>query len=177
MGTVNFTVEITTMMRTEDALALMTKARDYTNRVLETIPDADWFTMPGGVTHVAWQVGHLAAAQYRLGLERIRGARPEDESIMPASFLSAFGRTSVPQADPSANPSVAEIKKVFHAVHQKVMQVIPSYTDQDLEGAIDPPHPIFKTKGEALVWMSQHELIHTGQIALLRRQVGQPVTW
>ena len=40
---------------------------------------AEWFRQPTeGVTHIAWQVGHLALAEYWLTLERIRGRRPDD---------------------------------------------------------------------------------------------------
>lgn len=52
-------------------------ARQYTQRLLEQTPRGDWFRQPHeGVSHVAWQAGHLAMAQYRLALERLRGSRP-----------------------------------------------------------------------------------------------------
>jgi uncharacterized damage-inducible protein DinB len=34
-----------------------------------------------------------------------------------------------------------------------------------------------RTKLEALFWCSQHELIHAGQIALLRRLIGKEPQW
>jgi len=37
------------------------------------------------------------------------------------------------------------------------------------ESADGPPHPMFKTKLEAVQWCGQHEFIHIGQIGLLRR--------
>ena len=58
-------------------------ARNYTLRFLYQLPDDDWFRQPpGGVKHIAWQVGHLAMAEYRLAIERIRGRLAEDEDLI-----------------------------------------------------------------------------------------------
>ena len=48
------------------------------------------------MTNIAWQVGHLAMAQYRMGMELIRGVRPEDEKLISDSFRKVFGKVSVP---------------------------------------------------------------------------------
>ena len=77
-------------------------ARNYTTHLLDNVLPADWFRQPsGGVSIIAWQVGHLAMAEYRLTLERIRGRRPEDESLIPDEFLRHFARESIPNPDPS----------------------------------------------------------------------------
>jgi hypothetical protein len=85
------------MTELDNALADIAQVRHYTTALINTIDPADWFRMPaGGVTHVAWQVGHIAMAQYRLCLERVRGVRPEDEALISSEFLKQFGRDSVP---------------------------------------------------------------------------------
>ena len=51
-------------------------ARDYTNNLLADVAEDEWFRMPTeGVTHLAWQLGHLAIAQYRLMMIRSCEAR------------------------------------------------------------------------------------------------------
>ncbi|QJW99503.1 DinB family protein [Frigoriglobus tundricola] len=56
------------MSRLSEALDQIDFARRYTLERVDTVPLDDWFTIPaGGVSHVAWQVGHLAATQYYLG--------------------------------------------------------------------------------------------------------------
>src|SRR5271157_4616314 len=68
-------------------------ARLQTESLLDGITPEDWFQQPTeGVTHVAWQVGHLASAEYHLLMERRRGRRPEDEELIPARFRSLFQR-------------------------------------------------------------------------------------
>jgi hypothetical protein len=71
------------MSRLKLAIEQLTFARNYTNRLLDAVPVTDWFRQPAaGVNLIAWQVGHLAMAEYRLGLERIRGARPADVELI-----------------------------------------------------------------------------------------------
>jgi len=150
-------------------------ARKQTEGLLETIPTADWFRMPSeGVTHVAWQVGHLAMAQYRLALERIRGRRDEDDALISQDFLRQFGRGSVPVADPSAYPTPESIRAVFDRVHQQVLIELESFPDARLDEPLEVPHDRFQTKREALLWCGYHEMTHAGQIALLRRLFGAP---
>jgi hypothetical protein len=43
---------------------------------------------PAGVTHVAWQIWHLAMAEFRLALERVRGPQPGDRDLISEAFLS-----------------------------------------------------------------------------------------
>jgi hypothetical protein len=166
------------MDRLRDALDRIAFARGYTVGFLDTIDPADWYWMPaGGVTHVAWQVGHLAFAQYMLCLKRVRGPRPDDEQVIPAAFLKAFGRESVPDPDPANCPSPAEIRATFDRVHRRVLADLADFPDSDLDSPLDPPHRIAKTKIECLRWCGAHELIHAGQIALLRRLFGQRPVW
>lgn len=83
------------MSRLETALARIRFTRAYTARLLAPVPTADWFRMPpGGVTHIAWQVEHLAMAEYRLALDRVRGPRPDDPDLISESSLKTFARDS-----------------------------------------------------------------------------------
>jgi uncharacterized damage-inducible protein DinB len=162
------------MSAVQTALDQIKIARMYTNDLLSHIDDRDWFRQPAeGVTHVAWQAGHLAVAQYGLALKRVRGEKPEDESLISQDFRKAFGKGSTPDPNPAQNPSPAEIRSVMARVHQQVIDEI-SVLSEDVanETTGDPPHPMFSTKLGALGWCAQHEFIHDGQIALLRRLFG-----
>ena len=82
-------------------------ARRYSLSLLDDFSEKDWFRQPAeGVTHVAWQVGHLAAAQYLLGLTRLRGELASDKEVVPPEFLTLFIRGSVPDPDPAKNPAL-----------------------------------------------------------------------
>jgi uncharacterized damage-inducible protein DinB len=153
-------------------------ARNYTAKLIDHVPEQDWFRQPTeGVSHIAWQVGHLAMAQYRMVLERVRGRRPGDEELISDAFLAHFGRESVPDPNPSRNPSVAEIRGIFMRVHQQVLDILLDLRDATLDEPILKPHSLCKTKRESLLWCANHEMMHAGQIGLLRRLLGQTPLW
>jgi hypothetical protein len=153
-------------------------ARDYTNQVLRAINERDWFRMPfEGVTHVAWQVGHLAMAQYSLALRRIRGQLPSDEQLIPASFLERFAKGSTPSSDPTKYPSTETIRAIFDSVHRQVLAELEKLDDGELDKPATPAHRLFNTKLGSLLWCSRHEMLHAGQIGLLRRLFGGSPMW
>lgn len=166
------------MSRIRTALDQMAFARRYTVGLLETIPADLWFRMPvPGTTHVAWQVGHLAMAQYRLCLERWRGVRPEDADLIPPEFLSLFLRDSVPDADASKYPSPADVRGVFDRVYDSTARAVAAYDEAEFDLPMHTPHRICTTRGECLFWAAAHEMLHAGQIGLLRRLLGHPPVW
>ena len=153
-------------------------ARRYTEGVLGDIDESDWFRMPaGGVTHVAWQVGHLAYAEYRTALERIRGVAADDAELIPEAFQRLFGRESVPDPDPSHAPAPAEIRAVFDRVHRRALAELSGLSDADLDGPLPSPHPQARNRREMLLWCVRHEMLHAGQIGLLRRLLGNAPLW
>ena len=167
------------MTRLEMVINEIKVARSYTEQLLAETTADDWFRQPvEGVTHIAWQVGHLAVAEYSLTMRRMRGERPDDAELIPDEFHTLFGRLSVPQPDPSANPTVAFLRQVFDRVHEQALAELPLLSDSELDIATDnPPHPIHSNRFEALQWCAQHEFLHAGEIALLRRLLGKEAVW
>lgn len=130
------------LLRTQIAFA-----RNYTERLLASIDPHDWFRQPAeGVTHVAWQVGHLAVAEYRLALDRLRGPQPGDAALISEAFVATFGYNSVPEPDPAKNPPPAEIRAVFDRVHRQTLQELEHLAESELDGPILKPHPLAKNK-------------------------------
>lgn len=153
-------------------------ARNYTIRLLDAVDQDDWFRMPAdGVSHIAWQVGHLAMAEYRLVLDRLRGSRPEDANLISESFLRQFGRESVAEPDPTKNPSIAELRHVFDRVHEQALLELRAFPEEELDKPPTKPHSLATTRLECLRWCSHHEMIHAGQVGLLRRLLGKKYVW
>jgi hypothetical protein len=168
------------MSRLRIALDQIIGVRRYTLGLLNSIDEKDWFRMPApAVSHIAWQAGHLAVAQYRLLIEFIRGTRPSDEEVIPNYYAVRFlfGRTSDPHPDASKYPQPAQIKAVLDRVHSQVLKEIPEIPDGELDQPVTAAHPIVTTKFSSLIWAAQHEMLHTGQIGLLRRLLGLPPIW
>jgi hypothetical protein len=149
-------------------------ARGYTLTLLDGLEEGDWFRTPAeGVSHIAWQVGHLAMAEYMLAMVRLRGKRPEDEELISKPFLRLFLKGTQPQSDPSVYPPPAEIRRVFDSVHRQAMAELPLAPAEELATQIPEPYAIFDNKLGALFFCASHEMLHAGQIGLLRRLIGK----
>ncbi len=154
-------------------------ARRYTLNMLSNVDRKDWFRQPSeGVTHIAWQVGHLASAQYMLCLARARGERAEDAGLLPPQMISLFMRDSAPTPDPSKYPTPTELLATLERVHAAAKSEALHKSDEELrQPALGKPHPIFTEKLGALFWCARHEMLHTGQIGLLKRLLGYAPQW
>ena len=104
------------MSRRSEAIAQIDFTRRYNLERIDSVPLGEWFTVPpGGVSHIAWQVGHMAMAEYRLCLERSRPRTPADESLIPDAFLKVFARESLPES--ATGFTAEEIHAIFDRVH------------------------------------------------------------
>lgn len=161
--------------RLEIALKHIEFARSYSTELIQDIEPEDWFWQPAeGVTHIAWQVGHMAMAQYGLTLFRQRGRQPIDLELMSGKFRKRFARGTTPSANRDDYPTPEEILTVFHRVHEQMLIEVPTYPDQELDEPVDPPYAGYATRYGALLLAGDHEMIHAGQIGLLRRLIGKP---
>jgi hypothetical protein len=164
------------MSRLQFAIEQIVFARNYTIGLLDQTHAEEWFRLPpGGVSHVAWQVGHIAFSEYRLALWRIRGERPDDGALFSSDFKRLFGAASVPQADSTYSPS--ELRAVLARVHQQVLRELPGLDEGELDQPVPHRHPFATTKLRALLWCAHHEMLHAGQIGLMRRHLGYPPMW
>ncbi|HEV3259752.1 MAG TPA: hypothetical protein VG013_22990, partial [Gemmataceae bacterium] len=49
--------------------------------------------------------------------------------------------------------------------------------EAELDQPVPHAHPFAKTKLLALLWCAHHEMLHAGQVGLLRRHLGYPPMW
>lgn len=149
-------------------------SRRYTEQLLSDVAAEEWFIKPSGSpTHLAWQMGHLAMAQYGLTMLRIRGKEPSDSEFITNDFLRKFAKGSQPSSNPADYPSVEEIRHVFQQVHERSLSELANYTDGELEVKLPEPHAVFDTKLGSIFFCSFHETMHAGQIGLMRRLLGK----
>jgi hypothetical protein len=162
-------------MNLDFALQQIEFARSYVLATLEGVEEADWFAMPTGCpTHLAWQLGHLAMAEYGLCLFRVRGRQEADLQLMTGSFRKLFSRGSAPQADAAKYPSMAEIRATLDRIHAQVLLEAPSFTPEQLAEPVEMPYAVHANKLGGLIFCSHHEMLHAGQIGLIRRLLGKP---
>lgn len=156
------------------ALAQIVSARQYLESLLVDLDDSDWLVVPPGcATHVAWQMGHLAMAEYGLCLFRQRGRTPEDLELMPSAFRKQFQRGSQPQLDATQHPSPADIRAALARIHAQVLAEVPTFSDEQLLMPTEMPYAAQANRFGALLFCAHHEMLHAGQIGLLRRLLGK----
>jgi len=161
-------------MSLEFAIGQIEFARGYTLSVLNEIDEGLWFTMPPGCpTHVAWQVGHLAMAEYGLCLYRLRGRQEVDLTLMTSGFRKLFSRGTTPEADAGKYPPPAEIRATLDRVHAQVLKEAAGFSEAQLAEPVDMPYAVHANKLGGLLFCSHHEMLHAGQLGLLRRLLGK----
>lgn len=162
-------------LRLEIAQKHIVSAREYLQPLLDGLEPADWFWMPSpAVTHIAWQVGHLAMAQYGLCLFRQRGRQPVDMELMSGAFRKRFMKGTTPEPFSDDHPQPDEIRAVLDRVFQQTMLELPGFDGPGLDEPVDPPTAAFATRYGSLLIAGDHEMVHAGQIGLLRRLMGKP---
>jgi uncharacterized damage-inducible protein DinB len=83
----------------------------------------------------------------------------------------------VPDADPAKYPAPAEIRAVLDGVHEQVLRELQGLDEVELNQPVPHPHPFARTRLLALLWCAHHEMLHAGQIGLLRRHLGYSPMW
>jgi hypothetical protein len=162
--------------RIEIALEQIRSARSYTNSLLDGLTDEQWFWMPESFpTHIAWQVGHIAVAQYGLALFRQRGRHSDDSNLMTSPVRKLFMKGTKPLSQ-EHYPSVSEIRGMLDRVSAQMELEVPNFEDAEMDQPVDPPYAAFPTRYGSLLFAAHHEMLHAGQIGVLRRLVGlEPV--
>lgn len=154
-------------------LGQMEFARTYTLQLLDNVSEDIWQQSPQGFpTHFAWQVGHLAVAQYGLMLFRQRGRAEGDLDLMPGWFRKRYGRGSSPSNEPGEDPCKTEMLAILEKIHLASMSFMRTAPAELLAEPTDMPFAAYPIKLGAFLFCPLHESIHSGQIGLLRRAHG-----
>ncbi|MDA7951870.1 MAG: DinB family protein [Pirellulaceae bacterium] len=166
-------VDSPTNSKVQFALKQLEFARHYSTQLIDSIEEEHWFCIPEGcVTHLAWQIGHLSMAQYMLTLFRVRGRQNDDEKFIPRKFLKKFLKGTEPDADQKSYPTAAEILEVFMKTHDRVITELATFSDEQLVEPVIMPYAVEPTQLGSILFCSHHEMLHAGQIGLLRRRLG-----
>ncbi len=159
--------------RCRDALALIESAREYLLAMVADVEADEWYTIPPGLeTHVAWQVGHVAMAEYGLCLFRRRGRQDVDRELLPSSFRKEFAKGSLPAAC-GGEYAPDQLLAVLARVHEQVRLELGDCADDELLEEVEMPYAGEPTKLGALWFCAHHEMLHAGQIGMIRRAFGK----
>jgi len=161
------------------------KTTDYIRMALETskrlslgliddMKDAP-LTPPtaNGGNHPLWILGHIVYSEANIISHMVQG----NEIPLPPEWTDLFGRGSQPQQDAAIYPSMDELMLKFEEVRAHTLSVLDGLTEDGLDQPSKKIPPgrenVFGTVGQCFLMVSNHPLMHYGQVADARRSLGR----
>ncbi|MBA4107801.1 MAG: DinB family protein [Pirellula sp.] len=143
------------------------------NKYVSDLDDADLMERPGpGCNCLAWQLGHLIAAESSL----VNIVCPGQGAVLPEGFAEKHAKDQCGVDDPAQFLSRDEYLKLYDQVRvasKKALAELPAER-------LDEPAPerfrsIFPTMGSVFLLIASHPMMHAGQFVPVRRRKGKPV--
>jgi len=139
---------------------------------LQDLTDAEMLRRPAAnCNHIKWQVGHLIASEHQI----IDGCIPGSMPALPAGFKEKYTKETAKSDDPAAFHSKDQLLAAFETQRAATLAALEKCSDKEL----DKPGPesmkaYAPTIGAAFNLQGSHWLMHAGQWAVVRRQLGRP---
>jgi hypothetical protein len=121
---------------------------------------------PGNKNHLIWTYGHLAHSY-----DWFIAAIAKDMKTVPADYKGLFGGGSKPTDDPSAYPTLKQVRAEFDAAGDRMVQAIERTPDLFAKPLMDGGGWI-ATKLQAVDRNAWHVGWHVGQLSNLRLSMG-----
>lgn len=124
-----------------------------------------------GAHHAAWQLGHLIMSEARM----MEGVEPGSGVAFPEGFEAAHAKELSPGSEGKAFP-----KSVYERLMTEQRAKTLALLGELPEEALAQPAPEWVRSyapfvGSVFVTIAGHELMHSGQVAVIRRALGKPV--
>lgn len=138
---------------------------------LNDLSDEDILVRPvPGTNHIAWQLGHLIAAENGMMEETCPGSMP----ALPAGFGDKHNSDTAASDDPQAFLSKDEYLRLYREQREATLKGLDSLNEADF----DRPAPerfrqYAPTVGAVIGMQASHWLMHAGQWAVIRRKLGR----
>jgi hypothetical protein len=155
--------------------------REQTIKILSQTPHNIWYETPEIInSNIAWQVGHLIVSQYYHAIAVITGPNLDIFNVVPLKdyfpVYSMLTKSVINDLNPTPEKLLSELIFIDNYADKQLDKL----NDEDLKEPLEQtkfPHPIAKTKYEALTWNFKHEMWHLGQISTIKRILGNPTKW
>ena len=160
-------------MKPNEAIKLSIDTADMITRgYLQDLSDDEMMHRPADAcNHIKWQLGHLIASDHDMVSSCCEGAMP----ALPAGFAEKYSKETSTVDDPAAFDSKADLMALFEQQRAAALAALANLSTDDLE----KPTPE-KMQGyapnvaAAFSMLGIHWTMHTGQWAVIRRQLGRP---
>ena len=160
-------------MNAHDALKMTMGMADFVGLAyLDDLTDAEFMRRAApGINHINWQVGHLILSENQM----LNGIASGSMPALPVGFAEKYSRDTVGVDDPEAFCKKAELLSIFKLQRAGTKAALDRMCAEDL----DKPSPesyqkYAPTYGAVFELQGSHWLMHCGQWAVVRRQLGKP---
>ena len=138
---------------------------------LEDLTDEEMMHRPhADCNHIKWQVGHLIASEH----DMISGCLPDAMPALPEGFAEKYSKETAASDEANDFHSKAELMEVFQQQREGTLATLEKLSDEDLNKptpeAMQGYAPNWAT---AFVMQDSHWVMHAGQWAVIRRQLGR----
>jgi hypothetical protein len=160
-------------MQAKDVLKYaLTMNQSILTSYLADLSDADLLVRPvPGANHVAWQLGHLIAAEAQYFLPALPGGAAVE---LPAGFDKQHSKEMA--SSDTGFKTKAEYLALFDKVRQGTMAALEKVSETDLDQPITGRLTRIAPNVGALFFLcANHVMMHAGQFAVLRRKQGKPI--
>jgi hypothetical protein len=156
-------------MNTRQAIKLAIDSGDMVSMsYLNDLSDQELFHRPAkGCNHINWQVGHLIASENWL----VNQIKPGTMPPLPAGFSEKYTNDTATSDDPTKFCSKAELLAAYKEQRAAALAVLETISDAQF----DQPSGVdyAPTWGAVMNLLGGHWLMHAGQWAVVRRQLGR----
>lgn len=153
-------------------LEMLRTSRFVMTSYLSDLSDEDLFVRPAPAAHTAaWQLGHLIVSERRM----IEAVAPGHGVVLPNGFEQAHPKDAGLE-EPAVGFSKSEYEGLMQQQRAKTLQALELFSAE----ALSAPAPEFMRAyaakvGSVFATVASHELMHGGQIAVIRRALEKPV--
>jgi hypothetical protein len=151
---------------------LLGTSRFVMSTYLSDMSDADILVRPvAGAHHAAWQIGHLIVSERRM----IEGISPQSCPALPTGFEAGHAKESEGREGALFLP-IKEYQDLMTAQRRATIEVAKGVREPQL---MEPAPEFMRSYApfvrSVFLSIGGHELMHAGQIAVIRRALGKPV--
>lgn len=160
-------------MDTREALKLALDCGDMVSLAyVDDMTDEELMKRPHEqCNHIKWQLGHLIASEHQM----VSGVAPGTMPELPEGFADKYGKETATSDDPAAFDSKEDLLALFKQQRTAAVEVLNGLSDEDLGKATPEAMQAYApTVGAVFNLLGGHWLMHAGQWAVVRRQLGRP---
>jgi uncharacterized damage-inducible protein DinB len=151
------------------------RAQMVTAMLIGDLSDAEIMQRPvANANHIAWQLGHLIASVHYFGESIKAGSMP----ALPDGFDARHSKETAHSDDPAAFLSKDAYAGLLDQQRAALLRLVEQTDDATL--AADSSGDLKEIAPrliDVVALAAEHEMMHSGQISVLRRKLGKPVTF